>query len=341
MKKSIISIHNTDNLQNQRDGVIEIIPSVQSKPIYLSSGNRQELIKILRQIPGFLDVAKKLAEGKTYQAYFPPEVRERLRSGLSTLDEKDNGLFGALVRDVETGQITNQVSLMEVVPDLISSLSQMATQQTLTDIVNRLEVIDEKITDILNGQINDRLAEVESGIHTYEQALAASDPKSRLGLLLTAIQNLNDGRNKLIKAIDFSFLDELPQSRVGMFFNFHGDIPKYVQSKSKPIWECTHAIIKASRYLVLAYSTLNEPDSLRVSLEQVECQVKSIQVKTREVVSWLEPESNLRESLLAISQGVLPSVHDLIAIPQSTIVVEFQPNEIAPLKEYDYESLQG
>ena len=77
----------------------------------------------------------------------------------------------------------NHASLKEVTPDLLSSLNQLAIQQTLANIVRRLEVIDEKITDVLQGQINDRLAEVKSGIHIYEQAVVASDPDIRRELL--------------------------------------------------------------------------------------------------------------------------------------------------------------
>lgn len=235
-----------------------------------------------------------------------------------------------MIRDVETGHITDHVSLKEVTPDLLSSLNQLAIQQTLANIVRRLEVIDEKITDVLQGQINDRLAEVESGIHIYEQAVVSSDPDVRRELIVSAIQKLNDGRNKLIKSTDFSFIDKLPRNRLRMFFSLNWDIPKHVQSKAEPVWKAAHAIVKASRYLVLAYSVLNEPDSLRVSLDQVESEVKVFQDKIGEIVNWLPPASNWRESLTTISQGVLPNIHDLDDIPQKTIVVEFQPKEIAP-----------
>jgi hypothetical protein len=300
---------------------------------------RQKLIQILRQIPAIVDVVKKLSEGKTYQAYFPPEVWERIKDGSARLDNKDNGLFGALIRDVETGHIAHHVSLKEVTPDLLSSLNQLATQQTLANIVRRLEVIDEKITDVLQGQFNDRLAEVESGIYTYKQAEVASDPDVRRELIVSAIQKLNDGRNKLIKSTDFSFIDKLPRNRLDMFFSLNWDIPKHVQSKAESVWKAAHAIVEASRYLVIAYSSLNEPDSLRVSLEQVESEVKVFQDKIGEIVHWLPPTSNWRESLTTISQGVLPNIRDLDDIQQKTIVVEFQPKEIAPPKEFDHDPL--
>ncbi len=321
---------NEDSLVIQPSGE-DIPPTVfQSDMIIFDEEKRQKVIQILRQIPAFLDVAKKLIEGKTYQAVFTPEGLKRLKDGSGRLDIKGNGLLGVWIRDVETGHFTELASLKEVIPDLLSSLNQLAMQQTLADIVHRLEVIDEKITVILQGQFNDRLAEVESGIDIYEQAVAASDPENRRDLLGHAIQNLNDGRRKLIKSADFSFIDKLPRTRRGMYFNLISDIPKHVQSNAKPVWEAAHAIVEASRYLVLAYSAMNEPNSLRVSIEQVESEVKVFQNKMGDIVNWLPPTSNWRECLTTISQCVLPNIRDLDDIPQKFIVVEFQPKEITP-----------
>lgn len=300
-----------------------------SDVIVFDDEKRQKLIQILRQIPAISDVAKKLVEGKTYKAYISPEVLERIKNGSARLAQRDNGHFAANILDAETGRTIHNASLVEVTPDLLNSLDQLAIQQTLANIVNRLEVIDEKITDILQGQFNDRLAEVESGIHLYEQAIAASESDKR-ELIRIAIGKLNDGRDKLIKSTDFGFIDELPRSKLGMFFSLNWDIPKHVQSKAESVWKATHAIIKASRYLVLAYSELNQPDSLRVSLEQVKGDVKVFQDKLGEIVHWLSPTSNWRESLMAISHGVLPNTHELDDILQKTIIVEFEPKEITP-----------
>jgi hypothetical protein len=62
----------------------------------------------------------------------------------------------------------------------------------------------------------------------------------------------------------------------------------------------------------------------------VESEVKVFEDKMGEIVHWLPPTSDWRESLMTISQGVLPNTHELDNIPQKTIVIEFQPKEIAP-----------
>jgi hypothetical protein len=321
---------NNDSLIIQSGEEIISHTASQSDVIVFDEEKRQKLIQILRQIPAYIDVAKKLTEGKTYQAIITPEVLKRIKEGSARLDKIDDGLWSTTIRDVKTGRYIDRVNLKEITPELLSSLNQLAIQQTLANIVHRLEAIDEKITDILQGQVNDRLAEVESGIHIYEQAVVASDPDVRRELLVSAIQTLNMGRNKLIKSADFSFIDELPRTKLRMFFSLKWNIHKYVRSKAESVWKQAHAIVQASRCLVMAYSELNEPDTLRVSLEQVESEVKVFQDKMGEIVNWLSPTSNWRASLTTISQGVLPNVQDLDDIPQKTIVVEFQPKEIAP-----------
>ena len=321
---------NNDSIIIQSDNEIISHTASPSEIMVFDEEKRQKVIQVLRQIPAITDVAKKLSEGKNYKVIIPPEFLKRMQEGSAKLDKKDGGLLSTSLRDVKTGRYIGKVDLKEVSPEVLNSLNQLATQQTLANIVQRLEVLDEKITDVLQGQFNDRLAEVESGIHIYEQAIVASNLDVRRELLVSAIQKLNEGRNKLIKSTDFGFIDELPRNKLSMFFSLNWDIPKHVQSKAESVWKAAHAIIKASRYLVLAYSDLNQPDSLRVSLEQVKSEVKVFQDKIGEIVRWLPPNNNLRESLTIISRGVLPDIRDLDDIPQKTIVIEFQPKDIAP-----------
>lgn len=320
------------NLVIQPNGEIIAPTPLGSEVIIFEEEKRQKLIQILRQFPAILEAAKKLSEGKTYKAYIAPETLQRIKDGSAKLINKENGLLSATIRDAKSGQIIDHADLMEVTPDLLSSLNQLAVQQTLANIIRRLEAIDEKITDVLQGQVNDRLAEVESGIHIYDQAMVASDPDTRRELLVSAIQKLNDGRNKLLKSTDLGFINKLPRTRLGMFFFPKRNIPDNVQSKADAVWKAAFAIVVASRYLVMAYSALNEPDSLRVSLEQVKNEVNGFRDKMEEIVRWLPPSENWRESLTFISQGILPNIRELDDIPQKNLVVEFQPNEIAPLQ---------
>lgn len=327
-------------MKNRKDNLIiqpEIVIgpySPQKQPLIdLYQKKRQGLIQLLRQAPSFVQLATTLSEGTTYQAHIAPEVLERLRDGTARFGMRDSGFFSANILDNETGKIIHNVSLRQVNPDLLNSLNQLAVQQTLAKIVQKLEVIDEKITDVLQGQQNDRLADIQSGVDIYEQAIVATDLETRRGLLINAIQNLSDGRNKLLMSTDIYFVDKLPRSRIGMLLSANWDIPKFVQNKAEPVWKSAHAIAIASRYLVLAYTILDEPVSLRVSLQQSEEKLLMFEEKAKEIVQWLPPDDNWRESMLQFSDGVLPTYQKLQAIQDKTITIEFLPEEITSSEE--------
>jgi hypothetical protein len=310
--------------------------SISNQPfIALFREKRQEFIHTLGQIPSVLQVIQTLAESKTYRAYISPEILERLKTGTAHFGKRDSGLLSASILDSETNKIIHNASLIESSPDLLSCLNDLTIQQTLAEITSRLEAIDEKITDVLQGQHNDRLAEVESGVHLYEQAIAATDLEIRQGLLISAIEKLTEGRNKLLRSTDIHFVDKLPRSRWGMFFSRHLDIPKYVQEKAHPVREAAHAIVKSSRYLILAYAVLNEPMSLRVSLQQSEGDILAFEEKMREIASWLPPTDFWSSSFLEIADDVIPTSRLLESIEYKAVEIEFMPREMLLLEEGD------
>lgn len=327
-------------MENEEDSLI-IRPEIaidsyspQKQPLIdLYREKRQELVQLLRQAPSFMQLVKNLTEGTTYQAHIAPEVLQRLREDTARFGTRDSGLLSANILDSETGKIIHNVSLKEVRPEFLNSLNQLTVQQTLANIVQRLEIIDEKITDVLQGQQNDRLAEIQSGIDIYEQAIAAADLETRRGLLINAIQNLNTGRNKLLMSTDIEFIDKLPRSRVKMLLSPNLDIPKYVQNKADTVWKAAHALVRASKYLVLAYTLLDEPVSLQVSLQQSEKEILMFEEKVKQIIHWLPPDDDWRESMLQFSDNTLPTKQQLQLPQDKAITIEFLPEEIGPFEE--------
>lgn len=187
------SMFDLDTTQGPDQAIVKINQAF----IKLYNERRQKVIHLLRQVPSVIGVIQKLAD-KSYRVVIPPDVLKRLEDGTVHWDRHADGLLGAIIRDNETGQIICQISLKEISPELLSSISQLAVQRTLAEILQRLEVIDQKITDVLQGQRNDRLAIVDSGVHLYQQAIVATDLENRRQLLLSAIEQLNEGRQRLI-----------------------------------------------------------------------------------------------------------------------------------------------
>jgi hypothetical protein len=285
----------------------------------------QSLANILRQIPSLAEVSSKLAKGQSYKAYIPPDVLKRLRDGSARLAERDNGTLAANILDSNTGEIVANASLVEVSPELMGSLAQLATQQALADIAYRLEVIGEKISAVLEGQHGDRIALVQSGIDIYNQAIAASSENERRQLLVASIQSLNEGKSKLLQSADLSFVNNIPRGKIGMILQFGRNIPKEIEGKSKSALESLWHIIRATQYLTMAYSALREPESLAICIEQSRLQLEELQRMASELARWLPPSEGVWYGLTAFASGNLPSKNELDQLESKGIVVDLLP----------------
>ena len=200
-------------------------------------GRRQKVIHLLRQVPSIIEAVKSVQAGKSYRVVIPSEIRQWLNAGTARWSHRVDGLLGPVIKDSETGKFICQLGLEEISPEILPAISQLAAQRTLVDIVQRLEVIDQKISDVLQGQRNDRLAITEAGIHLYQQAIAANSMETRRHLLVNAVQQLNEGRELLIGSLktDVQFVDGLPCKQWQIvLMSFFKDIPALVRNKVVP-----------------------------------------------------------------------------------------------------------
>lgn len=298
---------------------------------------RQRVIGLFRQLPSLVEVVDKLVQGRSYQAVVPPEVFRRLKAGTATWDQTTEGFLGAIIRDSESGQIICHVRLKELSPDLLSSINQLAVQRTLAEIVQRLEVIDQKITTVLEGQRNDRLAIVESGIHLYQQAIAATNLANRRQLLISAIDKLNEGRQRLVRSLetDIQFVDNMPRGFWQMVLHSPlQDISKEVERKARPVQDAFQAVLRASYALALAYEALDEPKSLQASLRPLREILLRVGTKGEEIARWLPynasapPEELWHRSMLQLADGIAHTDRELEQLDSKTIEIVFDGDEM-------------
>ncbi|KUO78960.1 MAG: hypothetical protein APF81_22185 [Desulfosporosinus sp. BRH_c37] len=105
----------------------------------------------------------------------------------------------------------------------------IAIQQQLASITERLDAIADKAERILIGQMTDRLGFIYGSWDTYQQALYICNEELRNALKLDIIQSLNIGRQQLLQYISSldKFFDELPVSEFETAFrNLNGKLKK-------------------------------------------------------------------------------------------------------------------
>lgn len=308
----------------------------------LYNERRRHSLNLLRQMPSLIDLTNKLVEGKSYRAVISPEMLRKIKSGAANLDKSTGGLYGAMIRENETGHIIAHVKLEEISPELLTSLNQLAVLNTLAGIVQRLEMIDQKFTTLLEGQRNDRLALIESGINLYQQAIASINPETRHQLLISAIDQLNEGRQKLTLSLinDIEFVDKIPRKfwQMLLYAPFR-DVSEEVEAKVKPIQQSFQAILRGSYVLASAYETLGEIKALQVSLQPLRETVLKVGEKGKEIARFLPynavspPEELWHNSMIKLAEGIIQTSKQLGIIDSMVLEIPFETNEIGDKKD--------
>ena len=199
-------------------------------------------------------------------------------------------------------------------------------------------MVDQKITSILEGQQNDRLAMVESGINLYKQAIAAKNPDTRHQLLINAVDKLDEGRQKLILFLesDIEFVEKLPRKFWQMLLYAPlRDVSGEVERKAKLVQQSFQAIIRASYVLASVYEALGEIDSLQVSLQPLREMLPKVGEKGKRIARLLPynsvaPPEELWDSsvLQQIVDGITQTDKQLETICSQIIEIPFEIQDI-------------
>lgn len=110
-----------------------------------------------------------------------------------------------------------------------------------------------------------------------------------------------------------------------MILQINRNIPREVEEKSRTALESLCYIVRATQYLTMSYSALNEPKPLAVCLEQSLARLEELQLAAGELVRWLPPSEGTYNGLTAFSRGVLPTPQELDRVAERGIIFELMP----------------
>ncbi len=157
----------------------------------------------------------------------------------------------------------------------------MAIQSALADIAERLEVIEQKIDEVLQGQQNDRAGLVDSAENLYIMASAAGEAENCRLLLTNAVAQLSEARGQMIRSLESSIKSvKIPIDEWEIIFSsLRKNIPKDVQRKSEILEATFREVLRASFLMALSCGQLGETVSLKESwqpLEQFMPQIREV-----------------------------------------------------------------
>ncbi len=106
---------------------------------------------------------------------------------------RKNGRYGEKLPIKEENYFNGMTML-----DISNALQLKAIQDSIAEISQQIQAIDESVREVLTGQQNDRLGLYYSGVALYKEAMSVSDAELRKHIIAQAIKTLTDSTFQLM-----------------------------------------------------------------------------------------------------------------------------------------------
>ena len=146
-------------------------------------------------------------DGSRYVVDINDGLKDALDSGAIKLDTNSSGEMFAQLRD-ENGHYGKKLPIKEelieqgVSVEAVELALQMdVIRNQLKEIISALSSIESRVTEVLQGQQNDRLGLFYSGLSLYLEARCINDKELRRQLTGQALKSLNDANSQMIQEL--------------------------------------------------------------------------------------------------------------------------------------------
>jgi hypothetical protein len=161
------------------------------------------------------------------------------------LTENTDGTITVVFRD-ENGKILQHGKIKKVGPDLVNISKAIANQVMLVYIIAQLKDINIKLDNIIKGQHDDRISEIEGAIKTYN--CFSNDDKSEANIVVPIILQIQTGIAKLERELKNEFNELEPNAKFSD--NWVSDKNDEIKTKYYNIAESISWIIKGYEVLI-------------------------------------------------------------------------------------------
>ena len=224
---------------------------------------------LLATTPAILNFIKSIIPEKAYQAIISSEDNAKILSGALELVNKTDGTFMAMLRDPKTKEFVKQIPLSEfpITPNLTSSLISLTNQLQMAKVISLIEDVQQDVGKVLQGQVNDRLAEALSCQQKFLQAIRIKNEKLKTDMLIRIAMDAEDVRNKLMLNQKDNLMFIYKQPKNAFMKMISGADIKKIDKKMNEIRKDLQAINLTSIIGVIVYNELGEIEASKESLK--------------------------------------------------------------------------
>lgn len=307
----------------------------------INKQEKQTVLKKLYEIPTiahiFYDMAKSAngEENVLYKLVIPHQLKEEnihlvqradgIGSTLNLVKDGDNKILGqARAIAVPT----------DILPNLFQSAERMALQAKLGEITDRLENIEQITKSILQGQRDDRIGLLISGIDLYRKGLLSTNPINRQSFLTGSIEQITEARSRLIKAIETDTRSlKIPKNLQEMILNFRKNTTQILQEKSDILAIDFQNILWATHFLAHAFQSIGETALMKDCWDPIKTLLPAIQEIRKKILPWLPADPNILTAdnlgtILTVAEFAIEKLNLLSSGIQEDIIIEFSAKEI-------------
>jgi hypothetical protein len=181
-----------------------------------SNSARQTLEKVAEVACGVDAVKEALSKESRWVVDMSETAKNAIKEGLIKLDTNKAGETYAQIRDSKGHYSTKFPIKEELVAkglnplEVQSAIKTQAIQEQLEEIVTTLQDINEGVSEVIQGQHNDRIGLLAGGQALYLESCEISDPTMRHLLEAQSLKSLSDANGQLAQGVttDIKYLTE-------------------------------------------------------------------------------------------------------------------------------------
>ena len=242
----------------------------------INEQKQQEADKIISRITAALvdkDIAKKVKKKGSpeyeYVVQMDDKTKEALEKCLIRFDVAKDGRVFAQLR--ENGKYSKKLSIDKVMKDegikpeeLTGALQVKAIQSQLEEMAATLESIEQTVSEVKQGQQDDRIGLFYSGMNMYLEGKTIMDPELRKYVTSQALQSISNASAQLIQQIqtDRNYLLN------GNYKKKKGQSYDELQSRMESINKAFEIIYQSAMLKAGIYYDQNELQSMMMVLNE-------------------------------------------------------------------------
>jgi|GEM_PF-4494141 len=209
-----------------------------------SDGN--EPVCDLRVATSAADLAHTINPGEAYTI-----IVDNKDAWLAQVDP-NTGTYPSVVRGSK-GKILEHPEWKRVGPDMAKAAKAVGMQVLLVSIAIKINEIDKKITGVIHGLHNDRIAEIEGGINQLRTALTVENAETRNLELAQAAQTFQTAIPINIRSL-IAEIESCSSERTGFFDAWAGDGLNEARKKMALAQESAQILSQGMQGLYLCYA---------------------------------------------------------------------------------------